>query len=207
MFLFKYVDDGKRPTLTDYDPTLFFARQVISDACATQAILAILLNQTDKIEVGPELSTLKEFSAAMNDRVRGETIGNSELIRSVHNSFARQDPFCVDDNDGVSGAGSEDVFHFVSYVPHNGKLYELDGLQPGPICFGECTEDNWVAKARDEIQSRISKYQSKEIRFNVMAVMKDKELQAQEEISSLTAQITAEADAGKKAQLEAQVQD
>ena len=40
-----------------------------------------------------------------------------------------------------------------------------------------------------------------------MAVIKDKELQAQETIDSLTAQLTAEADAGKKAALEAKVQD
>ena len=86
----------------------------------------------------------------MNDRVRGETIGNSELIRTVHNSFARQDPFTVED-DGVSGVGSDDVFHFVSYVPHNGKLYELDGLQEGPIGLGDCTDENWVTMARDEI--------------------------------------------------------
>ena len=87
--MFKYVDDGKRDTLKDFDPTLFFARQVISNACATQAILAILLNQADKIEIGPELKNMKEFSVGMNDRMRGESIGNSELIRSVHNSFAR----------------------------------------------------------------------------------------------------------------------
>lgn len=122
----------------------------------------------------------------MAGRDKGELIGNSDKIREVHNSFARQDPFVVED-DGVSGVGSEDVFHFVSYVPHNNKLYELDGLQEGPICFGDCTDEDWVSKAKAEIQKRIEKYAASEVRFNVMAVVKDKIDVITEDIEKATA--------------------
>lgn len=84
----------------------------------------------------------------------------------------------------MSGAGSEDVFHFVSYVPHNNKLYELDGLQEGPICFGDCTDEDWVSKAREQIQARIEKYAASEIRFNVMAIVKDKVDVLEEQIAT-----------------------
>ena len=35
-----------------------------------------------------------------------------------------------------------------SYVPYRGQLYELDGLQKGPIDLGACTKEDWLGKVQ-----------------------------------------------------------
>jgi ubiquitin carboxyl-terminal hydrolase L5 len=134
--------------LVDYDPDLYYANQVINNACATQAILQILMNRKE-LEIGGELTNLRGFSLDLPSKERGLAIGNSELIRQVHNSFARQEPFEIEEDKKF--AKEDDAFHFISYLPFNGVLYELDGLQMGPISFGPCTEDNWLPMAREQI--------------------------------------------------------
>jgi ubiquitin carboxyl-terminal hydrolase L5 len=104
---------------------------------------------------------------------KGHAIGNSDKIRIAHNSFTRQDPFFMEE-DTKAATDDDDVFHFISFVPVNGQLYELDGLQPGPISFGSCTTDDWLGKAREQIQARIQKYSETEVRFNLLAITGDK---------------------------------
>lgn len=75
IFLFKWKKEPeKRETLENYDPTLFFAKQTINNACATQAILAILMNN-EKIDIGDELRTFKDFTMALNPVDKGNSIG------------------------------------------------------------------------------------------------------------------------------------
>lgn len=38
---------------------------------------------------------------------------------------------------GLSTVRTMEAFHYVSYVPINGRLFELDGLKPYPIDHGD----------------------------------------------------------------------
>ena len=79
IFLFKWrPEEDNRPVETDYDMNeLFFANQVINNACATQAILSILLNAQD-INIGQKLQEFKDFAQLIPPDVR--TLYNSRSI-------------------------------------------------------------------------------------------------------------------------------
>eukprot|EP00762_Andalucia_godoyi_P002262 ANDGO_07565.mRNA.1 Ubiquitin carboxyl-terminal hydrolase 2 len=187
IFLFKWRKDEKDdriPFPPEECPHVFFANQVISNACATQAILSILLNiQCDqdpqaalKVDIGPELKQLRDFCVGLPPEMKGLAINNSELIRVTHNSYAPQQAFDVDRSKQTSD--DDELFHFIAYVPVNGIVYELDGLQEGPFILGPVEDGNgpfaWLDVVRPALQERISRYAASEIRFNLMAVVPNK---------------------------------
>lgn len=172
IFLFKWKP-GEEPTGPIVHESrslgIFFAKQVITNACATQAILSVLLNcNHPDMDLGATLSSFKEFSATFDSSLKGLSLSNSDVIRQVHNSFARQQMFEFDDK---LPQKDENVYHFVAYVPMNGKLYELDGLRDGPIDLGPCTPENWLNVCKPIIETRMQKYSAEEIHFNLMAIV------------------------------------
>jgi len=184
IFLFKYRS-GEAPSAsveTDSTGDVFFASQVITNACATQAILSVLMNCPAQVELGQELRNMKEFTQDFDPDLKGLTISNSEKIRAAHNSFARPEPIMEDQR---AGTGDEDLFHFIAYMPVNGQLYELDGLKKGPISHGACTAGDWMAKACPVIQARIERYASSELRFNLMAIVKNRREVLEERVAAL----------------------
>ncbi|EGD91861.1 hypothetical protein H112_00463 [Trichophyton rubrum D6] len=195
IFLFKWVSGQSRNTSNPqdgkYDPGavedgLFFAAQTIQNACGTQAVLSVILNQDSLstsirgIDIGSELRSFKEFTTGFPPDLRGETLSNSARIRSAHNLFARSSPFVDETSRPPPSEEDAELYHFIAYLPFGGKLYELDGLQPHPITHGPCTSDEFPEKVIDVLQRRIGRYPEGEIRFNLMAVVRDLRIRAKE---------------------------
>jgi len=188
IFLFKYRDGLQPRNILPVIPEgLFYAKQVINNACATQAILSILLN-LESVEIGDTLTEFKQFTDGLDEESRGYAIGSSDKIRTTHNSFRPNVSLEISqDEDKKKG----DAFHFVSYVWHKGTVYELDGLQRGPVVVGACeSSNNWLSIAAPYIQSRIAEYTAAgddEIRFNLMAVVDDQRADLKNQIDLLRA--------------------
>ncbi|EFX01516.1 26S proteasome-associated ubiquitin c-terminal [Grosmannia clavigera kw1407] len=198
IFLFKfptntpYVSDGGGPRdgQFDYeigsDGRLFFAQQTIQNACGTQALLSVLLNKAseeDGLDLGPHLRAFREFAMALPPDLRGEALSNDEPIRDVHNSFAKSSPFVDETQRPTSADDADDVYHFIAYTAVDGRLYELDGLQPAPIDHGPCGSGSgsslpFAEAAIAAVQRRIARYGADEIHFNLLAAVRDRRLQA-----------------------------
>lgn len=70
--------------------TCLYSFQMINNACATQAILSVLLNTKHAdIQLGSTLSEFREFTQTFDAHMKGLALSNSDTIRNVHNSFAR----------------------------------------------------------------------------------------------------------------------
>jgi|YelNatPaOPRAMG01_1025707.scaffolds.fasta_scaffold96584_1 ubiquitin carboxyl-terminal hydrolase L5 len=204
IFLFKYdqvlAAPASEPLSTAETPHhLIFSRQVIRNACATQALLAVLLNARQRgLQLGPLLTEYAEFAQALDAETRGELLANARDICAVHNSFSPLRGILLEEDPSLRNLlPREDVFHYVSYVPLGGQVYELDGLQTGPSAVGtfdasllapgtpdskqqlptaEAQHHNdvaWVCVALRAVRQRISRASNQELRFSVLVVHRD----------------------------------
>jgi len=206
IFLFKWTAEEEPSGSIVQDSRLesiFFAKQVINNACATQAILSVLMNiQDPSVTLGPTLQELKEFCGSFDAGMKGLTLSNSDQIRTVHNSFARQTLF---EFDSKKAEKDDDVFHFVSFLPIGGRIYELDGLKAGPIDHGPAGQD-WTDAVRPIIEARMAKYTAGEIHFNLMALIQDRTVRYNSQLKEVAA-LPADVQASEVARIEMMLAD
>ncbi|KAF7457661.1 ubiquitin C-terminal hydrolase [Cryptosporidium felis] len=208
IFLFKFTEKTRSSYYSQPQKApqeMFFANQVINNACATQAILSIILNRRD-VDIGAHLEEFKGFSSSFDPMTKGLVIGNSEVLRSAHNSFRPNSSLEIADPKD-SGNSKGDAFHYICYVPFEDSVYELDGLAPGVVNLGSLKNGDfgdfsgsgvsalydkprlWVSRVIAEVKRRIDLQNvdgsQEEIRFSLMAVVPDKITTAEKRIQEL----------------------
>uniref|UniRef100_A0A915NSK1 ubiquitinyl hydrolase 1 n=1 Tax=Meloidogyne floridensis TaxID=298350 RepID=A0A915NSK1_9BILA len=91
IFLFKWRQGEEVEGTLQPDAPVYFAKQVITNACASQAIINLLLNiDSNDVSLGNTLENFKNFTQNFDAGLRGLTLSNSEEIRKLHNSFSRE---------------------------------------------------------------------------------------------------------------------
>jgi ubiquitin carboxyl-terminal hydrolase L5 len=123
---------------------------------------------------------------AFDAECKGLAISNSDMIREAHNSFARSDPFEIDDTKAPTGKGH--AHHFIAFVPFQESVFELDGLKSGPIHLGlflpsssfykpllssgDYNKDamSWLDIARPAIEERMARYSASETHFVLLSL-------------------------------------
>lgn len=122
----------------------------------------------------------------MSPENKGLAIGNTPELACAHNSHASSvAKRRIERNSGGLSTGrfTGEAYHFVSFVPINRNLFELDGLKPYPQDHGSWGEDEqWTDKFRQVIKGRFG---SGDNMFNLMAVVPDRRIAIQHKLKML----------------------
>ncbi|KAE9369436.1 cysteine proteinase [Stipitochalara longipes BDJ] len=210
IFLFKYRDDDadEDENAPKCPKHVWFANQTTSNACATVALLNIVMN-TPEIDLGDALTAFKDSTRSLTPPYRGHALSQNDFIRNIHNSFLRKMDILNGDlalqNDYEKWVKAnktpkrkvtkkktsrkikkkdedEAGYHFVAYVPINSSVWRLDGLQRQPVNLGEHGDD-WVSLARDNIMQRIGQYEDGDIEYNLLSLCKSPMKTIQERVT------------------------
>ncbi|MCJ1378071.1 hypothetical protein MMC17_001167 [Xylographa soralifera] len=186
IFLFKWMEDD--PVKQDHScpNNVWFANQTVGNACASIALLNIV-NNIPNCDLGDHLQGFKDFTASFTPALRGNAIGNFEFIRQVHNSFARKmdmlngDLLMKNDVEAAKKRSkkssyndqSDAAFHFVAFVPVDGALWKLDGLERQPHSLGEVDSEDWLNLVKPDLEARMAAYEDGQIEFAILGLVKD----------------------------------
>lgn len=218
IFLFHWNDrQYTQQSQTVHQTDVWFANQVVENACASLALLNIVLN-IDTVDLGERLTAFKDFTKDFSPPLRGIAVTNFDDLRTLHNAFARGSEMAESDltlmehvkmksqkrtREEPSDEGES--FHFIAYIHKDRHLLELDGLNVGPTNLGQCHAEDWCDYAMPYVQERMQRYAAEEIRFNLLAVCKDPTMQLRARLSAIQADSNYGNDAIDRADFEAKV--
>lgn len=67
----------------------------------------------------------------------------------------------------------EAAFHFIAYVPIEGHVWKLDGLDRQPQKLGSYGSKDWLSAVRPNLEDRMAQYMEGQIQFVLLSLVKD----------------------------------
>ncbi|CAG8954205.1 hypothetical protein HYFRA_00005825 [Hymenoscyphus fraxineus] len=211
IFLFRYRDEDEDENSDEKRKCprhVWFANQTTNNACATVALMNIVMNAPE-IELGEVLTEFKNETKQLKPAYRGKALSENIFIRTIHNSFARRmDVLNADlwiENEfekwekssktpkrkktskapptrRKKKTNNEDLaYHFIAFVPIKDEVWRFDGLQRQPLNLGKANS-NWLSVARECMQMHIAQHEEDGVQFNLLSLCKSP-------VSSLPSQI------------------
>jgi ubiquitin carboxyl-terminal hydrolase L5 len=179
IFIGKYIKNNSyTPNILQYwDKDLIFSKQILKNIISTQSLIELILNNEDKIDIGPNLKELKTSMREMDPLSRTVSFMNNEKIRNEHNKFKvdLSNELNINDNTNYNDNDNDDIYNFITFFHFKNAIYEIDGLQEGPILIENNVDFNdWTKKIKDTLIQRISIYSNNEKQFYLMALIPDK---------------------------------
>jgi len=149
------------------DPSVFFLRQFIGNACGTIGILHALLNCAEDCTFtdGGFLNNFFSVASAMSPEARGEYLIHDDQLQEAQEVAAQQGQTA---NQPIEERIN---LHFVCFVVKKGALYELDGCKPFPVNWGP-SSDATLLKDACTVVKEFMALNPEDMSFSVVALSK-----------------------------------
>ncbi|KAK4464259.1 hypothetical protein QBC42DRAFT_50851 [Cladorrhinum samala] len=189
VFLFEYSEvEYKKKNRPDDLP--WFANQTTENACATIALMNILMN-TEQLSLGPRLEEIKKETKDLSPPLRGHRITSDPWIRYTHNSYARRLDLLdvslamqnkVDSRNREkrqktsrkktkSTGGADNANHYIAFVPVGNNVWHLDGLTKEPTHVATFNDgESWTEVLAPVLEERVVQCANDNVNFNIMAI-------------------------------------
>lgn len=190
IFLFRYrSDDGSSPQEQSCPDNVWFANQMpAQNSCATLAIMNILMN-SPSIDLGEHLDQFKDSTTDLSPYHRGTAFASFRFVKQIHNSFAKKMDMLEADQilankasrrnhsgDTAADNSDEDIednaHHFIAFLPIDGHVWKLDGLDYQPTNLGtyDTSEpESWMCVAANRMAMLMASAGDED--YNILAVV------------------------------------
>ena len=123
-------------------PALFFMEQRIGNACGTIAIVHALANNKHRINLAG--GVFDKFLSSAESKPPSE---RSDVLEA-NEGFAQAHSLSAEGGQTACPTADERInLHFITFIHHEGRLWEMDGRRPRPFAHGVTNPDNLLHDA------------------------------------------------------------